>query len=116
MHGEALGVTRHITVQSLDVTCAFYEQVLGFQRIDVPGRPTASQVGQQRINVHEVGRTFDPKAAQPTPGAADSCLITDRSINDLAHYLESFGVTIELGPIARVGAQGEMTSSVLSGP
>lgn len=105
-----------ITVQSLDVTCAFYERVLGFHRIDVPGRPTALQVGKQKINVHEVGRTFDPKAAQPTPGAADFCLITDRSIDDLARHLESCGVAIELGPIARVGAQGEMTSLYFRDP
>ena len=41
--------------------CAFYQRVLGFERIDTPGRPTALAFGTQKINVHEVDRTFEPR-------------------------------------------------------
>ena len=56
-----------LTVQSLEVTCEFYARVLGFKRVDTLGRPTALTFGHQKINIHEVQHTFDPKAAMPTP-------------------------------------------------
>ena len=68
-----------LTVGSLDATCAFYERVLGFIRIDTPGKPTALAFGRQKINLHEVGHTFEPKAAAATVGAGDFCLITERA-------------------------------------
>ncbi|RUX04101.1 VOC family protein, partial [Mesorhizobium sp. M8A.F.Ca.ET.059.01.1.1] len=34
-----------LTVASLDATCAFYQRVLGFERVDTPGRPTALAFG-----------------------------------------------------------------------
>ena len=58
-----------LTVRSLEATCAFYERVLGFSRIDTPGQPTALAFGKQKINVHEAGHTFEPKAKAPTPGS-----------------------------------------------
>lgn len=69
-----------LTVRSLDATCQFYERVLRFRRVDAEGQPTALVFGQQKINVHEAGHTFDPKARAPTPGAADFCLITDHDL------------------------------------
>src|SRR5208282_3949440 len=58
-----------LTVQSLEATCEFYERVLGFKRVDAPGRPTALAFGNNKINIHEAQHTFDPKAARPTPGS-----------------------------------------------
>ena len=69
-----------LTVRSLDATSAFYERALGFIRIDTPGKPTALAFGRQKINLHEVGHTFEPKAAAATVGAGDFCLITERPI------------------------------------
>ena len=62
-----------LTVASLDTTCEFYARVLGFERVDAEGKPTALKFGNQKINVHQVDRTFEPKAATPTPGAGDFC-------------------------------------------
>jgi catechol 2,3-dioxygenase-like lactoylglutathione lyase family enzyme len=78
-----------LTVQSVEATCAFYERVLRFTRADVPGKPTALQFGSCKINVHEVGHTFEPKAAHPTPGSADFCLITVEELEDVARHLRS---------------------------
>lgn len=61
-----------LTVRSVEDTCAFYQRVLGFRRLDEPDRPTALLFGTQKINVHDVGRTFEPEAKAPTPGSADS--------------------------------------------
>ena len=77
-----------LTVASLEATCAFYQRVLGFERIDTEGRPTALVFGNQKINVHEVGRTFEPKAKSPTPGSGDFCLITDRPLGEIRAHIE----------------------------
>jgi catechol 2,3-dioxygenase-like lactoylglutathione lyase family enzyme len=99
-----------LTVHSLETTCEFYQRVLGFKRIDAPGRPTALTFGNQKINIHEIQHTFDPKAATPTPGAGDFCLITERALAEVRSHIEACGVVIEVGPVKRSGAQGAMTS------
>jgi catechol 2,3-dioxygenase-like lactoylglutathione lyase family enzyme len=89
-----------LTVRSLEATLSFYERVFG----------------RQKINVHESDRTFEPKAARPTPGAADFCLITHRSMDEIIAHLNDCGVTPVLGPVARVGAEGPMTSVYIRDP
>lgn len=105
-----------ISVRSLDATCEFYAKVLGLERVNTPGAPTAMQFGQHRINVHEVGHTFDPKAEVPTPGSADFCLITDESIEQFILHLQKCGVAHEVGPVRRAGARGAMTSVYFRDP
>ncbi|MER8375351.1 VOC family protein [Mesorhizobium sp. M1338] len=105
-----------LTVASLEVTCDFYQSVLGFERIDTPGRPTALAFGTQKINVHEVGRTFEPKAKAPTPGSGDFCLIADRPLAEVSTRLAANGVVVELGPVERVGARGPMMSVYFRDP
>ena len=72
--------------------------------------------GMCKINVHEVGHTFEPKATTPTPGAADFCLITEENLNDVADHLHSANITIEAGPVDRKGARGLMTSIYFRDP
>ncbi|CAN7631575.1 VOC family protein [Mesorhizobium sp. LjRoot246] len=105
-----------LTVASLEVTCAFYQRVLGVERIDTPGGPTALAFGPQKINVHEIGRTFEPKAKTPTPGSGDFCLITDRPLAEICASLAVNGVDVELGPVERVGARGPMMSVYFRDP
>jgi catechol 2,3-dioxygenase-like lactoylglutathione lyase family enzyme len=105
-----------LTVASLDAACAFYQRVLGFERKDTPGKPTAVLFGGQKINVHEVGHTFEPKARAPTPGAGDFCLITESPLATVQAHVEACGVTIETGPVAREGARGAMTSIYFRDP
>jgi catechol 2,3-dioxygenase-like lactoylglutathione lyase family enzyme len=105
-----------LTVRSLEETCGFYERVFGMERIDVQGRPTALRFRRQKINVHEVGHTFDPNAAAPTPGASDFCLVTSRPLDEVRAHLDACSVAVELGPVARSGADGKMTSLYLRDP
>ena len=102
-----------LTVRSLEAT---YERVLGFSRIDTPGRPTALAFGKQKINGHEADHTFDPKAKEPTPGSADFCLITQRPLEEFRTHLEACGISVEVGPVVRQGAQGEMISVYFRDP
>ncbi len=105
-----------LTVGSLDVTCGFYERVLHFRRVDSKDQPTALHFGRQKINVHEVGHTFEPKAASPTPGAADFCLITVQSLEGIQAHLANCSVAIELGPIEWDGTEGNMMSLYFRDP
>ena len=105
-----------LTVRSLEATLSFYERALGFRRELRQGAPAALKFGRQKINVHERERTFEPKAAEPTPGSADFCLITPRPIEEIIAHLRSCGVAIELGPVARHGALGPMKSVYFRDP
>jgi catechol 2,3-dioxygenase-like lactoylglutathione lyase family enzyme len=105
-----------ITVADLERTLSFYERVLGFQRVIASGRPAALTFGTQKINVHQAGSAFEPKARQPTAGAADFCLIASRPLAAVRAHLEREGVTIELGPVTRTGALGEMMSLYFRDP
>jgi catechol 2,3-dioxygenase-like lactoylglutathione lyase family enzyme len=105
-----------LTVRSLEEACLFYQRVLRFERKDVPGKPTSLRFGSCKLNVHEVGHTFEPKAHIPTPGSGDFCLITSESMEKLSDHLRSEGVTLEEGPIKRNGARGEMMSVYFRDP
>jgi catechol 2,3-dioxygenase-like lactoylglutathione lyase family enzyme len=105
-----------LTVRSLAATLSFYETALGFRREIRQGAPAALKFGRQKINVHERERTFEPKAADPTPGSADFCLITRQPIEAMIAHLQTCGVGIELGPVARYGALGPMTSVYFRDP
>ncbi len=74
-----------------------YEHALGFEREIRPDAPASLKFGRQKINVHERDRTFEPKAARPTLGAADFCLITHRPMDEIISHLNDCGVTPALG-------------------
>lgn len=105
-----------LTIRSLEATCAFYERVLGLRHEAITGRPTALLFGEQKINLHQVGRTFEPKAKHPTPGAADFCLVADRPLADVQAHLAACGIAIELVPVDRLDAKGSMTSIYFRDP
>jgi catechol 2,3-dioxygenase-like lactoylglutathione lyase family enzyme len=105
-----------LTVRSLEDSCRFYERVLKFTRSDTPGKPTALHFGTCKINVHQIDRTFEPKAMTPTPGSADFCLITGAPITAIVEQLRSERVHIEAGPVERQGAVGPMISVYFRDP
>lgn len=76
----------------------------------------ALSFGCQKINLHEVGREFEPKALRPTPGSADLCLIATTPMRDVIAHLEQQGVTVEEGPVTRTGATGPIQSVYFRDP
>ncbi|RWB17303.1 MULTISPECIES: VOC family protein [Mesorhizobium] len=105
-----------LTVRSVEAACDFYQRVLGMRRLDEPNRPTALLFGSQKINLHEVGRTFEPKARTPTPGSGDFCLVAAVPLAEIQASLAANGVTIEIGPVERTGARGRMMSVYFRDP
>jgi len=105
-----------LTVASLEATLDFYERVLGMRRQTIAGRPASLLFGTQKINVHQIDRTFEPKAARPTAGCGDFCLVTDQPLAEVIAHLKAEGVLIEVGPVERNGAQGPMTSVYFRDP
>ena len=72
--------------------------------------------GQQKFNLHQAGREFEPKARKPTPGAIDLCLITRWPLARVLAHLAEQGVTVEEGPVARTGATGPIESVYFRDP
>ena len=109
-----------LTVGSIDRTRAFYVDVLGMMAEEF--RPsdgslrTALIFGDQKINLHEVGSEFDPKAHHPAPGTADLCFLSDTPLQEWMPHLQGAGVAIEEGPVARTGATGPILSIYLRDP
>ncbi len=57
-----------LTVRSIEETCRFYAEVLGMRVERFGAGRVALHFGEQKINLHEAGREFEPKARRPTPG------------------------------------------------
>ncbi len=105
-----------LTVRSIEATCAFYAGVLGMEVVTFGEGRKALAFGSQKINLHERGKEFEPKAAQPTPGSADLCFITDAPLSEVIEHLNSLGVPILEGPVARTGAVGPIRSVYFRDP
>jgi len=105
-----------LTVADIDATCRFYQRVLGMQVETFGSGRTALRFGLQKINLHAHGREFEPKAARPTPGSADLCLITYATIDEILAHLHAQDVRIEDGPVQRTGATGPILSVYFRDP
>ena len=105
-----------LTVADIDVTVAFYERVLGMRHERFGAGRSALVFGRQKFNLHQAGREFEPKAARPTPGAIDLCLITQWSMAQVLEHLARQGVSVEEGPVARTGAVGPIESVYFRDP
>ncbi|WP_218061427.1 VOC family protein [Paenibacillus kribbensis] len=105
-----------LTVKDIDTTCDFYSQVLGMEMITFGEGRKALRFGQQKINLHEVGKEFEPKAKSPMSGSADLCFITDVPLSEVISHLDSFGIPVEEGPVQRTGALAPITSVYLRDP
>ena len=105
-----------LTVASIEAAAEFYTRVLGMGVVTFGAGRTALTFGTSKINLHEAGKEFEPKARRPTPGSADLCLIVEDGIADVMAELTAAGVRVEEGPVPRTGATGPITSCYLRDP
>lgn len=105
-----------LTVADIEATCRFYTSVLGMQVVTFGEGRTALAFGTQKINLHQQGREFEPKAQHPTPGSGDLCLITLVALSEVITHLQACGVAILDGPVRRTGAVGILLSVYFRDP
>jgi catechol 2,3-dioxygenase-like lactoylglutathione lyase family enzyme len=105
-----------LTVESIDKTCAFYTDVLGMNVETFGAGRKALRFGNQKINLHQSGQEFEPKAKAPTPGSGDLCFIAATGLEDVISHLNRLQIPIEQGPIDRTGATGKIRSVYIRDP
>ena len=111
-HLDHIVLTTAHTEQCID----FYTRVLGmkFERFG-EGR-MALKFGGQKINLHEKGKEFEPKAALAAPGTLDICFIAAVRLEDVIARLAACNVPIIEGPVMKTGAQGPIRSVYVRDP
>ena len=105
-----------LTVKDIETSITFYKKVLGMEVITFGENRKALMFGSQKINLHQYGNEFEPRAHQPTPGSADLCFITDTPIDDVIAQLDRQDITIEEGPVERTGANLPLLSLYIRDP
>jgi catechol 2,3-dioxygenase-like lactoylglutathione lyase family enzyme len=105
-----------ITANDVDRTLDFYTRVMGMEAITFAGGRRGLAFGRQKINLHQAGREFDPRALKPTPGSMDLCFITETPLAEVLARLEENGVVIAEGPVQKTGALGPMMSVYFRDP
>lgn len=105
-----------LTVASIPRTVEFYTRVLGMEHeVFGPQSRNALKFGNQKVNLHEKGNEFEPRAHLAATGTGDFCLIVDSLVGIEAH-LARHGVAILEGPVKKTGAQGVLTSYYVRDP
>lgn len=105
-----------LTVRNISATCEFYAKVLGMQVITFGDNRKALQFGNQKLNLHQSGNEFAPKAQHPTPGSADLCLITHLPLEQVIEHFKACEVPIETEIVPRTGAIGAIRSVYIRDP
>jgi len=104
-----------LTVNDIEATCAFYTSVLGMEVETFAESRKALKFGNQKLNLHQKGKEFEPKADHPTPGAIDICFITTDTIEQLKAELENKNIQTQ-GIFERTGATGKIRSIYFRDP
>ncbi len=105
-----------LTVRDLQASIDFYVRGLGMTEVTFGAGRKALAFGTQKINLHEAGKEFEPKAERPTPGSADLCFLTSTPVEQYAAHLAALGIAVIEGPVARTGAVGPLLSIYVRDP
>ena len=105
-----------LTVRDIAVTVDFYTRVLGMKEETFGSGRKALSFGIQKINLHEAGKEFEPKAQHPLPGSADLCFLTRTPLQEVIAHLAQNRVPVIEGPVTRTGAQRPIRSVYVRDP
>lgn len=97
------------------VSVAFYTRVLGMEEVNFKGHK-ALKFGHSKINLHQIGHEFEPKAAHPTAGSSDLCFITQKPIDGILTHLKTCNVACIEGPVKRTGTRAKLLSVYFRDP
>lgn len=105
-----------LTCADVDATIDFYGRVLGMRAETFAGGRRGLSFGSQKINLHQAGAEFEPKARVATAGSGDFCLLSEVPVIEIAAHLGREGVEIIEGPVAKTGATGPLLSIYFRDP
>jgi catechol 2,3-dioxygenase-like lactoylglutathione lyase family enzyme len=108
-----------LTTRDLPSCLRFYSEVLGMkhEKFQTPTETRiALKFGNQKINVHEWGKEFIPRAHVAAPGTLDLCFIASVPLDQVIQNLEKFKVKIIEGPVMKTGAVHKLRSVYVRDP
>jgi len=108
-----------LTTRDLAACIRFYTEGLGMklERFRTPTEERlALRFGNQKINLHEWGKEFSPRAHVAVPGSLDLCFISSIPLADAVKTLEKSGIRIIEGPVAKTGAVSKLRSVYVRDP
>ena len=111
----------HIVLTTRDKAACirFYTEVLGMKLVSFR-TPTEERLalsfGKQKINLHEWGKEFEPKAHVAVPGSQDLCFIASTNLDAVVQRLTESNIKILQGPVDKTGATGPIRSVYVRDP
>lgn len=113
-----IGHLDHLVLTCVDLaaTTHFYGAVLQMRLETFGAGRIAFHFGGQKINIHQRGAEFEPKAHLPVPGALDVCFIASVPLDDVIAHLQRCNWPIIEGPVERTGATQKIRSVYVRDP
>lgn len=108
-----------LTTRDLEGCIRFYSQILGMklEKFKTPkAERLALKFGNQKINLHEWGKEFSPRAHVAAPGTLDLCFIASIPLDAVVARLQKEKITILEGPVMKTGATGPIRSVYVRDP
>ena len=108
-----------LTTRDKQACIRFYTEILGMKLVSFK-TPTEERLaftfGNQKINLHESGKEFSPRAHVAAPGTLDVCFIASVALDEVVKKLNRAGVPIIEGPVKKTGAAGPIRSVYVRDP
>ena len=108
-----------LTTRDLPSCLRFYSEILGMKH-ETFQTPTETRIalkfGSQKINVHEWGKEFTPRAHVAAPGTLDLCFIAAVPLEEVIKKLEKNRIKIIEGPVMKTGATSKIRSVYVRDP
>ncbi len=105
-----------LTTRDREACIRFYTEVLGMSLEKFAGNRLALKFGAQKINLHEWGKEFTPRAHVAAPGTLDLCFIAGIPLDEVIRTLKKNNIALLDGPVAKTGALGPMQSVYVRDP
>jgi len=105
-----------LTTRDLDGCLRFYTDILGMKLEKFAEKRLALKFGRQKINLHEWGQEFEPRAHVAAPGTLDLCFIASVPLEKIIQRFNEKKIPILEGPVKKTGAMGPMQSVYVRDP
>ena len=108
-----------LTTRDKEGCIRFYTEVLGMKLVSfktATEERLAFSFGNQKINLHEWGKEFSPRAHVAAPGTLDLCFIAAVPLEQVVNRLSEMRVPVVEGPVMKTGASGPIRSVYVRDP